>query len=287
MRTRPQLAAFGLTHNPFSPEVPIDALTVTDAVEHFGWRVSTLVAEGGFACVSGESGTGKSVTLRLLARRLGALRDVQVATLTHARSRLGDFYRELGDLFGATIASSNRYGGFKTLRAKWLAHIDSTLVRPVLLIDEAQQMYPDVLSELRVLASADFDSRALLTVVLAGDERLADLLRTPELLPLGTRIRVRLRLDPRRPDELEQMLARRLEHCGNRSMVEAAVVRTLAEHAAGNPRVLMTAANELLDAATAREQATIDEKLYLEVFGASVSRRPAAGASAAAKGGRR
>lgn len=287
MRTRPQLAAFGLTHNPFSPEVPIEALTVSDAVEHFGWRVATMVAEGGFACVSGESGTGKSVTLRLLERRLGALRDVQVATLTHARSRLSDFYRELGDLFGATIASSNRYGGFKALRAKWLAHIDSTLVRPVLLIDEAQQMYPDVLSELRVLASADFDSRAILTVVLAGDERLAEMLRTPELLPLGTRIRARLRLEPRKPDELHQMLARRLEHCGNPSMVDAVVVRTLAEHAAGNPRVLMTAANELLDAATAREQATIDEKLYLEVFGASVSRRPTAASGAAAKAGRR
>ena len=287
MRTRPQLAAFGLTHNPFSPEVPIEALTVSDAVEHFGWRVATMVAEGGFACVSGESGTGKSVTLRLLERRLGALRDVQVATLTHARSRLSDFYRELGDLFGATIASSNRYGGFKALRSKWLAHIDSTLVRPVLLIDEAQQMYPDVLSELRVLASADFDSRAILTVVLAGDERLAEMLRTPELLPLGTRIRARLRLEPRKPDELHQMLSRRLEHCGNPSMVDPVVVRTLAEHAAGNPRVLMTAANELLDAATAREQATLDEKLSLEVFGASVSRRPTGASAAAAKAGRR
>lgn len=92
-------------------------------------------------------------------------------------------------------------------------------------------------------------------MVLAGDERLAEMLRTPELLPLGTRIRARLRLEPRTPDELHQMLARRLEHCGNPSMVDAVVVRTLAEHVAGNPRVLMTAANELLDAATAREQA--------------------------------
>ncbi len=287
MRTRPQLTAFGLKHNPFSPEVPLEALTVSDAIEHFCWRVANMAAEGGFACVSGEPGTGKSVTLRILERRLASLRDVQVATLTHPRSRLSDFYRELGDRFGAVIASSNRYGGFKTLRAQWLAHIDSTLMRPVLLIDEAQQMYPDVLSELRVLTSTDFDSRAILTVVLAGDERLSEMLRTPELLPLGTRIRARLRLEPRKPDELQQMLARRLEHCGNNALVDAVVVRTLAEHAAGNPRVLMTAANELLDAATARDQATLDEKLYLEVFGASVSRRPTGTATAAAKAARR
>ena len=286
MRTRPQLIAFGLKHNPFSPEVPLEALSASAAVDHFCWRVGNMAAEGGFALITGEPGTGKSVTLRLLLRRLEAMREVQVATLTHPRSRLSDFYRELGDLFGAAIASSNRYGGFKTLRAKWLAHIDTTLVRPVLLIDEAQQMYPDVLSELRVLTSTDFDSRAILTVVLVGDERLTEMLRTPELLPLGTRIRARLRLDHRKPDELQAMLERRLEHCGNSALVDPVVVRTLAEHAAGNPRVLMTAANELLDAATAREQATLDEKLYLEVFGASVSRRPSA-ATMAAKVGRR
>jgi len=137
-----------------------------------------------------------------------------------------------------------------------------------------------------VLTSTDFDSRAILTVVLVGDDRLTEMLRTPELLPLGTRIRARLQLDHRKPDELQAMLERRLEHCGNSSLVDPIVVRTLAEHAAGNPRVLMTAANELLDAATAREQATLDEKLYLEVFGASVSRRSSATA-AAAKAGRR
>ncbi|CAG1001634.1 hypothetical protein ANRL2_04089 [Anaerolineae bacterium] len=47
----------------------------------------------------------------------------------------------------------------------------------MLLIDEAQQMHPSVLAELRLLASTQFDSRVLLTVVLAGDRRLNDLLR--------------------------------------------------------------------------------------------------------------
>ena len=50
--------------------------------------------------VTGEPGTGKSVVLRLLAHRLRALRDVAVGTIEHPQSRIADFYRELGDIFG-------------------------------------------------------------------------------------------------------------------------------------------------------------------------------------------
>ncbi len=62
-------------------------------------------------------------------------------------------------------------------------------------------MSPKVLSELRILSNADFDATSLLTVVLSGDGRLLELLRHEDLIPLGTRIRTRLRprlllLDP-------------------------------------------------------------------------------------------
>jgi type II secretory pathway predicted ATPase ExeA len=64
---------------------------------------------------------------------------------------------------------------------------------------EAQEMNPTVLCELRLLASADLDSRSILTVILAGDARLAAKLDSPELSPLASRIRCRLRTEaPRR-----------------------------------------------------------------------------------------
>ncbi len=53
----------------------------------------------------------------------------------------------------------------------------SSRIRLVLLGDEAQEMSPGVLGELRILSSADFDANSLLTVVLAGDGRLLELLR--------------------------------------------------------------------------------------------------------------
>jgi type II secretory pathway predicted ATPase ExeA len=98
----------------------------------------------------------------------------------------------MGDLFAVELKPHNRWGGFKALRERSLAHLEATLLRSVVLIDEAQEMHPAVLNELRLLTSMHFDSRTLLSVILAGDARLSAKLRREELLPLGSRIRSRL-----------------------------------------------------------------------------------------------
>ena len=261
------LSLYGLKWNPFSPELPTEALQTTPRLERFGWRIEqNLVPEGGFALITGEPGTGKSVALRLLAERLGSLRDVTVGALAHPQSGVADFYREMGDLFGVALKPHNRWGGFKALRERWLSHIESTLVRPVLLVDEAQEMPPAVLSELRLLTSTRFDSHLILAVVLAGDGRLAELLRRPDLVPLGSRIRTRLTLEMASREELYACLEHGLERAGNRKLMTPELMHALCDHALGNYRVLTTMAVELLAAAAHQEITQLDEKLYLEVF---------------------
>ncbi len=269
------LALYGLKWNPFSPELPAEALQTSARVDNFCWRVEhTLAREGGFAMITGDPGTGKSVALRLLAGRLGQLRDLTVGAITHPSSNLADFYREMGDLFGVELKPHNRWGGFKALRERWLAHLESTLLRPILLIDEAQEMHPAVLNEMRLLSSMEFDSRLLLSVVLAGDGRLSNKLRREELLPLGSRIRVRLHLEYASREELMACLKHLLNSAGNASLMTPELCQTLCDHAVGNYRVLTTIAGELLDTAAQRELTQLDEKLYLELFGtpAAVSR---------------
>ena len=78
MNTKKLLAVYGLNWNPFSPELPSEGLFLTPRIEQFAWRVEQLVQEGGFALITGESGTGKSVALRIAAGRLAALREVSV-----------------------------------------------------------------------------------------------------------------------------------------------------------------------------------------------------------------
>jgi type II secretory pathway predicted ATPase ExeA len=157
-------------------------------VSDFFWRIENVhVREGGFALISGDPGTGKSVVLRALADRLERQPDLTVGVLNHPQSNLGDFYRELAEVFGVSLKPSNHWGSFKTLRERWVSHLEATRIRCCLLIDEAQEMSPKTLLELRLLASARFDSQPLLAVILAGDGRLNDALARDELLPRRVR----------------------------------------------------------------------------------------------------
>jgi len=260
------LALYSLKFNPFSPELPTSALWLGPALESFCWRMEHQAGEGGFALVLGDPGTGKSAALRLLAERLGAVRDLTVGVLTRPQASLADFYRELGHLFGIPLRPHNRWASSKSLRDKWLHHLESSLYRPVLLVDEAQEMNSAVFSELRLLASADLDSRSILTVILAGDSRLASRLEHPELLPIASRIRSRLRADALSPQQLHTCLTHLLKAAGNPKLMTSGLLQTLCEHAAGNYRLLMNMANDLLTTALHKELDQLDEKLFFDVF---------------------
>lgn len=261
------LSLYGLKFNPFTSEVPTEALHLHSKLENFCWRIeNSLIREGGFALISGDPGTGKSVALRILSEKLSRLRDVQVGVITHPSTGLSDFYRELGDIYGVPLNSHNRWNSFKTLRERWCGHFENTLLRPVLFIDESQEIPSCVLNELRILTSLQFDSKILLSVILSGDQRLNDKLRRDELIPLGSRIRVRLSLEYASVEQLLAGLKHLLASASNPNLMSPALMQTVCEHAMGNYRAMCTMSYELLSVAAQQERAQLDEKLYFECF---------------------
>jgi general secretion pathway protein A len=269
------LSLYGLKCNPFSQELPTEAIFIPARIEEFCWRIEqVLVREGGFAMIQGDPGSGKSVVMRLLAHRLARERELTVGSINHPNCNLADFYREMGDVFGVPLRPHNRWGGFKALREPWITHLHNNARRTVLLIDEAQELSPAVLNELRLLAIDRFDSHPLLCVVLAGDARLAEKLRHEDLLPVGSRIRTRLRIERITNEELFACVQHLCAVCGNPALMTDELARTLCDHAAGNYRVLFNMAAELLTVAAKRELPQLNQKLYLEVFAAPTTSAP-------------
>jgi hypothetical protein len=206
------------------------------------------------------------VTLWIITGRLSALRDGGGGMIERPQSKSADFYRELGDIFAVKLAPHNRWGRSKALRERWKNHVVSSPIRPVLLVDEAQEMSPDVVSELRILCSADFDATSLLTVVLSGDGRFPELLRHEDLVPLGTRIRARLVTETAMRKDLLELLHHALAKAGNATLMTAMLMDTLVDHSAGNYRVIMNICADLLAYEAANDLAQLDEKCYLEVY---------------------
>ncbi len=268
------LAYYGLKWNPFRPDIPVDSLWRPPQMDHFVFRLENIAMTGGFALICGEPGLGKSKVLQMIAHQFGKLDEVVVGVMERPQSSLGDFYRELGSLFGVNLSPANRYGGFKDLRERWKHHIKTTLFRPVLLIDEAQEMVTECLNELRMLNSMDFDSRNLLTTILCGDSRLPDRFRATALVALGSRIQSRLKLEPYTREGLLDYMEHSLNQAGAPQLMTQPLITALVDHCGGNLRVLTNMAAELLAVGLRKELSQLDEKLFIEVFSLKPSPKP-------------
>ena len=226
---------------------------------------SGIVQREGVVILTGDVGSGKTTLLRAALRR-AAQGDMDSASTALVVSPPGlgspDLLKLVAAQFWLGANSQNADEQFAFLEA-FLIERQRSGRRPILAIDEAQNLLPDALETLSQLANLEADGGKLLQIVLVGQPGLRDALLMPDQRALRRRIAVEHYVEPLEADEIGLYLRHRIEvACGRYEEVFApGVDRAIAAFCFGCPRLLNLLADRVLLAAYVKRERPVTAAL--------------------------
>ena len=242
----------------------------------------------GFIVITGEIGTGKTTLTRALLEHLDPNRVIAVqlvSTLIDA----DDLLRAVATAFGVPIKGADKAELLATLEA-FLTTLVGQDKRALLVVDEAQNLTPRALEELRMLSNFQYGDRALLQSFLIGQPELRQMLRSPSMEQLRQRVIASYHLGPLAPEETAGYIAHRLKHVGwtgENPAIDPAAIEAIHQSTGGIPRKINSLTNRVLLSAYLAEKDRIGaddvDAVTREIsgeLGPSNARRPVAVAPA-------
>ncbi|HEY3452369.1 MAG TPA: AAA family ATPase [Myxococcales bacterium] len=203
---------FGLTRHPFDKEIQVDDLFASAAGQELDVRLGHLLELRGIGLITGESGSGKTCACRkvLTALHTGLWRVIYVALST---GNVMDLYKTIAWEMGLPTERS-RAALYRQIRGEVNRLCAEARCRPVLVVDEAHNLRPDVLEDLRLLTNYQMDSENRLCLLLVGQAELRRRLGMAVYEALAQRIVMRYHFPGFSRDELAPYLAHRLRLAG-------------------------------------------------------------------------
>lgn len=239
---------FGFHATPFTCEISVkDRFPLKEFDEVIEALLQTLDARMSCALIA-PAGTGKSSVLRaVLARLPDARYRTHYVKVTGLSKR--DMCREIAQAVG--VAPAGSYPALvRKLQDRFHETSDNEGLRPVLILDEAQDLRPDTLAMLKVLTNFDMDSRLVLSIVLAGQPKLRDLLRRDDLEDVARRLAHYATLRTLSRDEIGSYVEHRCTIAGAASVpFDSGAVDALFEIGRGNLRATDQLARKSLEVA--------------------------------------
>jgi type II secretory pathway predicted ATPase ExeA len=242
------LAPFGLKDHPFSKEISDADLWLPATKKALVDDLCEAVLDRASVVLVGEPGVGKTCVLRALRHRLPQA-GVRLTYCHNATLGRRDFYRQICIALGLD-PKATAAGVFYAVSTH-VQDLSKENVHPVFLLDEAHLLHQDTLDHLHILLNYEWDSRALLSVVLVGLPELADRIALRRNRSLHGRLHRRFRIDPLAPDDTAEYVRYRLRRAGcDREVFSSDAVAMLHEASLGGHRDIdRIATNALRDAA--------------------------------------
>jgi|CXWL01.1.fsa_nt_gi type II secretory pathway predicted ATPase ExeA len=272
---------FGFTEKPFNLTPDPRYLFLSPKHQEAYANLEFGVRErNGFLLLTGEVGTGKTTLVRHFLSQLGP--DVRTAVILYPALSAGELFHAILQDLDVPFAGGSLKDAVDTL-ANALIEAKALHLKVVVLIDEAQNLKPHVLEQLRLLSNLETEREKLITLVLVGQPELRDLLDQPVLRQLSQRITSRSHLEPLTEDETRKYVKHRLLVAGGLgSEFDEAAVARVHEFSGGVPRVVNVLCDRALVGAFGRGQKVVDEGLVLAAAAEVLPPRQAAAARASA-----
>jgi general secretion pathway protein A len=259
------LVHFGLKAAPFTKEItdaelwmpPSKKAVVDELIEALGERASVVL--------TGEPGVGKTCVLRALRQRLpqGSFRLTYYHNATLGRR---DFYRHLCLALGLSPSATAAALFFAV--SSHVEDLGRDNLHPIFLLDEAHLLHQDTLDHLHILLNYEWDSRALLSLVLVGLPELGDRMALRRNRSLHSRIHYRLSIDPLVPDDTADYISFRLKAVGcDRELFTSDAVAMVHEAALGSLRDIDRVATAALRESARRKRKLVERDAVAHVIG--------------------
>lgn len=249
-------AFFGLGEKPFAitpdPRYLYLSTRHAEALAHLVYGINDA---GGFIQLTGEVGTGKTTIIRSLLAR--APKNSEIALIINPRMSSIEFLQTICEELGLGLPDSaeNNAKELVDLLNRYLLRAHAEGRRVVLIVDEAQNLQPEVLEQVRLLTNLETESQKLLQIILIGQPELRELLGRNDLRQLAQRITARYHLAPLTGDETAAYVRHRLRVAGATSDIFSdAALREVYRVSGGVPRVINVICDRALLGAYTNEQ---------------------------------
>jgi general secretion pathway protein A len=272
---------FGLEADPFRINPDPRFLFLSESHrEALATLVYAIRERKGFSVLTGEVGTGKTTVLNALLRQLDP--KVQTAFIFNTALGTEDFFSYLfEELELEPVVPFRKSTVLKRLNDYLIDRLRRGL-QTVLIVDEAQNLVPEVLEEIRMLSNLETPQSKLLNIILVGQPELAAKLERPELRNLRQRVELRHVIRPLVARETERYVVERLLVAGHAKgdLFSNTALKELHRFSGGVPRVINVLADNALLVAFARQAPGVKGAMVREAA-RDVGLAPAAGSSSA------
>ena len=261
------LRYFGLNEAPFSitPDPAFVYLSPRhrDALAHLMYGIGKG-GSGGFVQLTGEVGTGKTTLCRCLLEQIpeGTRIALLLNPLVTPRELLAAVSEELGiDISDSIDSTRLLVDGLN----RYLLEAHERGERVVVVIDEAQNLSPEALEQVRLLTNLETAKEKLLQIVLLGQPELRELLQRRNLRQLAQRITARFHLSPLGPKDTHLYIRHRMQIAGaQRNPFRRSAMNALYQRSQGIPRLINIIADRSLVAAFAKERMDVTAAMVHE-----------------------